>query len=139
MTAQAMRRYLCDAPGCPAATMPSLEVTLPADWTEVESAPPRTLGRFALHLCPAHADWLAGHQPGTVAGPLDGGVPRVRVTCSCGALDRVVLGYVAPGGPEPRYVPERVWWEHLPLELRGRAPLAGGVAGEPHHHGWEQP
>lgn len=140
MTAQTIYRLLCDAPHCTVSTVQDRLTPAPAGWREIRSTghldlsayPVTTRGRrrslsrseilvgqFSLTLCPDHGDVFDAHLPQTSGGGQSRrtGSTFVDVSCSCGARFPVATA-VAVIGQTPSYEPERVWWRHLPAELR---------------------
>lgn len=141
MTTETLYRFRCDAPHCTESAIGENIGDKPSDWrtmgsTEhIEKSPAparrrqtrplsfaeRCIGEFWLHLCGAHYDAFDEHLPRTDGRP--GGRGRdsaVTVSCSCGAR----LGWtsavhiLAGGSGGPRRSGERLWWAHLPADLR---------------------
>jgi hypothetical protein len=74
-------------------------------------------GEFKVHLCPEHPDRFAAHQPRTDRSPGGRGTSIVYVSCSCGGK----FGHAQPArlvGDKPHLNTERLWWAHLPADLR---------------------
>ncbi|MFE6126668.1 hypothetical protein ACFQ6Q_00125 [Streptomyces sp. NPDC056437] len=137
MSTQSLTRFLCDAPNCTADGIGSSIITPPDGWTKLQSTAhipvtksspyparrrgsraltysERCYGSFSLHLCPAHPDAFDAHQPITNG---HGYNSSVSVSCSCGAS----LGTAAAAtfvSTYPSHGTERVWFLHLPPELR---------------------
>lgn len=123
----------CDHPDCDTVieTGPSVS-DLGEGWRKVRSTDHITTdqrrrndsaasGAFHLELCPEHTEFFDAHRPQTVGTPgRRGRDGSVYVTCSCGAsLGRTTASYqLAPRDTKPSYYPERLWWGHLPAELR---------------------
>lgn len=149
MTTTTIYRLHCDAPQCEATDLTEKLGQVPDGWIRLSSTAhldgwksggsyravtgrmrrdPRSswevwAGAFALHLCPAHRDTFAEHQPQTegLARSSRGGDQQIRVTCSCGAFrDSTTAATLVLGSDDTRpvYLPERSWWSHLPTELR---------------------
>lgn len=146
MSVQTIYRILCDAPLCPAVEI-SEDRTAPG-WRKLHSTEHLDLSRypanpaprsrklsrsdvlhggFSLLLCPDHHDAFDAHRPQTSGGgpTRSGGNHIVNVGCSCGASLRwtTATTIVAPK-TVPSYSPERIWYQHLPTDLRWYATRA---------------
>lgn len=144
MTTESLYRFRCDAPHCTETAIGEKITGTPPEWrilrsTEhieyVETSPyparrrkanvlshaERCIGDFSLHLCAAHHDAFGEHLPRTDGWPGQRGRDSiVTVSCSCGTR----LGWttavhiLAGGGGGPSRSGERLWWRHLPADLR---------------------
>lgn len=153
MTTQAVYRLLCDAPHCLAAELVEDLTQVPNGWRKLKSTdhisvpPPRPYtggrrrprgltyseqcrGLFILHLCPQHVDVFDAHLPrtdGIYTRP--GATTQARVSCSCGlnfgsCSTSLRLASADMSGPDA--YTEKLWWNHLPVELQWYAARDAG-------------
>ncbi|ROO82657.1 hypothetical protein EDD29_0138 [Actinocorallia herbida] len=141
MSTTSIHRIHCNAPSCTSSEVTGKPGDSPSGWIELRStshlvAPPpvfrgrdlysqafseRTSGSFSLDLCPGHTTVFDGHLPRTegqvrirTSGP-----HRITVSCECGAsLGWTWIENTTPNQPGPKNTRERLWWEHLPADLR---------------------
>ncbi|QBJ94498.1 hypothetical protein D0Z67_29460 (plasmid) [Streptomyces seoulensis] len=131
-------RFRCDEVQCATSVLSDTNEA-PSDWTKVSSIAHqaygplpsvksgrarlhamsadgvRTVGRFWLHLCPAHPDAVAEHLPQTD----NPGGQGVTVSCSCGAWLASSAGFDA----------KSVWLRHFETSLastQGQTPPIEG-------------
>lgn len=121
----------CDAPGCEAKETVGRYLDALKDWRRIAStahlsADQRTtvgsLSRFELQLCPEHTDVFGDHLPQTHGEQRQYDRPKIRVGCACGGhIGTVAEGYHLANTPGPTLRTERLWWEHLPIDLQAYA------------------
>lgn len=146
MTAQSIYRLRCDAPRCPYAVIVEQITAVPDGWRRVSSGDhladwksgqrrktatgrsytdKRTVwdlhaGSFTLHLCPDHPTVFDAHLPQTEGHVVRSreGNRHVEVRCSCGLSTTTYDIRWVGRDPMPNGNTERVWWQHLPEDLR---------------------
>lgn len=121
----------CDAPGCEVETTAGRYLDGLTDWRRIASTAHLTpdqrtavgsLSRFELQLCPEHAEAFGEHLPQTYGTQRPEDRAKIRVGCACrGHIGTVAEGYHLANTPGPTLRTERLWWEHLPVELQAYA------------------
>lgn len=138
MSVVTLFRLMCDAPYCTASEIADSIAAVPEGWVAVESTSHITpgtpsvrykkrsgrpiymdfrAGGWTLLLCPKHHHTFIGHTPRSIGGESGRDGVRVSVGCSCGAALGEPLDVILRGDG-PGRLPHRVWWQHLPAELR---------------------